>query len=320
MPTSHPKILVHVHVYYQNMWPELATKLKSIEGCDIDLQITIAQDDQQFRSDVLKQYPHATITLVENRGFDVLPFVQLIQNKDMDCYDYVIKIHTKRDTLRCKLGGHILQGPDWRNASLSFLDNPAAFSNCIRHFENHQRCGLIASHLLTIKIAKKTSKITKRRLSQLIQDYKQRPISKAKFVAGTMFIARANALKSLYHIPLDAFENRIEHDDLFAHAVERFMGHMIYEQGLTIQDPNEESPDDLGEALQLAWKKKIWPTVFSAGLTNKNRLFIKLFKIPLPYCLNEALFPSYQKKLAKERQTLIDAVNRVNQAPTENKS
>ncbi len=317
MPRLAPRILVHAHVFYQNMWAELAQKIQNINGCDVDLHITTTQENDRFNSLVLEQYPNATITLVENRGFDVLPFIQLIKNINKDAYDYVVKVHTKRDTLKCKLGGHILQGPDWRNASLSFLESPQIVSSNLKHFEDNPDCGIIASHLLTVKITKNSTKLTKKRFAQLLQDYKQRPIAQAKFVAGTMFMARANALKPLRYIPTDAFEDYVEHDDLFAHIVERFMGHIIYEQGMSIQDPNKENDISFAEGLSRAWKTKIAPFIFQTGITNKDRLFIKIFKIPLPYSFNEKMFPSFKKRLLKEKNNLIESVNRANQIPTD---
>ncbi|MFI3244203.1 MAG: rhamnan synthesis F family protein [Akkermansia sp.] len=302
---THPKILTHVHVYYQDMWPELAQKLQSVQGCELDLQITVTQEDETFKSTILTQFPRASVSIVENRGFDIRPFVQLIQRIHLDSYDYVIKIHTKRDTAKNKIGKRILLGSDWRNASLSFLDSPEIFAKNISYFENNPQCGMIASHLLTLDIATNCTSINQERLGQLLNDYQQTPVPHSCFVAGTMFMARASAMKPLQALDPDAFEEYVQRDGLFAHTVERFMGHIIYAQGMSIQDPNKNNPNIWAKFLLASWKNKFPSFIYSAAITHKDRLSIKIIKIPLPYCLSELLFPSYKKRLLKEKQKVM---------------
>ncbi len=312
MPALGARILVHAHVFYQNMWAELALKLQSLAGYAFDLHLTVPQEDEEFKREVLAAYPHASITLVENRGFDVLPFVQLIQQLDMNQYDYVVKIHTKRDIYQCKINGVYLKGADWRNAALSFLSSPESFKNCIEHFESNPSCGIIASRRITAKISKYSSKLTRKRFAAFLHENKLARITKAQFVAGTMFIARAKILKQLDLVLLSDFESCIEHDGLFAHVVERYLGYIAYAQGMSIQDASLKGTANLAYHAEHLWKGVICPSVYSAGITNKNRLFVKMLKIPVPYRVSEMIVPRYKMRLLKDKQKRMQAVRRSN--------
>ena len=39
------KILVHLHLYYADMLPEMINRLRSLEGRDYDLYVTLGKDD-----------------------------------------------------------------------------------------------------------------------------------------------------------------------------------------------------------------------------------------------------------------------------------
>lgn len=90
------RILTHVHVYYTRMWPEIETRLQNITE-PYDLFVTLPLENEPLRADVLRFKPDASVSVVENRGFDVAPFIDVLNRVDLNKYDYVVKLHTKRD-------------------------------------------------------------------------------------------------------------------------------------------------------------------------------------------------------------------------------
>lgn len=293
------KILVHAHVYYKDLWAGLADCIKNISGYEYELHISMVDDDESFRQAVLADFPDAQFHLVENRGFDVRPFVQLIQGVRLDDYSYVVKLHTKRDTVRVKLNNLSFKGADWRVSALSIFSSPSYFRECAKYLDQHPDCGLIGARRLTVQINKCEDQVYPR-FSQFIKDKGYLDCPEAKFVAGTMFMVRASLLKPLYAIQPDEFEDIVAHDGLFAHVIERFFGYMIYMQGCHIKDPRMRGMRDLCMYAE-ATMNGCSGFFFSAFINKRNRMRLKVMRIPLPCALSERLFPSLYKRLLSEK-------------------
>ena len=72
------KILVHLHLYYQEMLDEMLAYVANLSGCDYDLVVTAA-GLEPAAADRLKRFnPGVRIMEVENRGYDVAPFVKVL--------------------------------------------------------------------------------------------------------------------------------------------------------------------------------------------------------------------------------------------------
>jgi lipopolysaccharide biosynthesis protein len=90
------KILVHLHLYYIDQLDYFIKKLKNIKGCEWDLFVTLVCDNESVRKKILKFKSNAQIIMVDNVGFDVWPFIQILKKVDLNEYDFVLKVHTKR--------------------------------------------------------------------------------------------------------------------------------------------------------------------------------------------------------------------------------
>ena len=88
------KILVHLHLYYQNQLNYFIKKLKNIT-CEFDLIVTLANENPKITEKIKQFKPNAKILVVENLGYDVYPFIQVINEAELKNYDYILKIHTK---------------------------------------------------------------------------------------------------------------------------------------------------------------------------------------------------------------------------------
>lgn len=90
------RILAICHIYYPEAAEEILEYLKSLRGYRWDLVVTVPEETEAIRQTILRVKRNAVIREVPNRGMDVLPFVEEIQRRDLDAYDLIVKVHSKR--------------------------------------------------------------------------------------------------------------------------------------------------------------------------------------------------------------------------------
>lgn len=90
-------ILIHVHVYYPELWGEVCEYLRSLAGVPHECVVTVPEGRVDILSALKGDNRVSRIIEVENRGYDIAPFVQVINGVNLGGYSYVIKLHTKRD-------------------------------------------------------------------------------------------------------------------------------------------------------------------------------------------------------------------------------
>lgn len=90
------KACVLLHVFYFEDLKIVLDKLKYIE--DFDLYITCRKEIETDVKKVLLNsiYMKAKVFVVENIGYDIFPFLYLVDNINIDKYNFFLKIHTKR--------------------------------------------------------------------------------------------------------------------------------------------------------------------------------------------------------------------------------
>ena len=129
-------ILVHLHIYYNNLYEQLKQCIKNIEPYSFDLFVTMIEEDKGIIRDIRETFPDAKIQIVENRGYDIGPFIELINQVNLDNYDYVVKLHTKRNMPKGSLLHYFdVSGSKWRNYALDFISAANKFNYCIQEFE-----------------------------------------------------------------------------------------------------------------------------------------------------------------------------------------
>ena len=89
------KLAVHLHLYYKEQLPKIVKYLKNLDGVDYDLFVTMVEDDEQVKLKILAEFPNSKIWVVENRGYDIGPFIEFLHRIDLKDYEYVLKVHTK---------------------------------------------------------------------------------------------------------------------------------------------------------------------------------------------------------------------------------
>ncbi len=276
------KILVHVHVYYISMWKELEECLKNV-SVPYDLYVTLVNDNPELQRDICKFKPDADIRIVENRGYDVWPFIDTLNRVNLAQYAFVIKLHTKRNTGIYPVGdGYVFNNDEWRKALLKFLKTPHNFQKCLVAFRKDPSLGMISSFdcIHGVKTYPDALVYARKNYPRYIfglKDY--------SFVAGTMFMARASLFKpvqdmnitsSLFAVPDDG------HSMQFAHIMERTLGEAVYKAGCRIDDPVSTKCERRKRKRDYNFKIKLGGlTLFQLKYCRNYRCLIKFLGIPL---------------------------------------
>ena len=221
-----PKLAVFVHMYYESMALEFQRYLKHIP---FPLDLYISTDTENKKLLIEGNFKDWTkgqveIRLTKNRGRDVAP--KLIGFKDVyEKYEYVLHVHTKgsaHDDILATWRGHLLE---------NLVGSSDIVNSVFDIFRSHPDVGMIAAqhfepcrHWINwgdnFKIA---SGLAKRMGFKLSAD------TVLDFPSGSMFWARAGALKPLLDLDLSFEDFPIERgqiDATPAHAIERLYYHV----------------------------------------------------------------------------------------------
>ncbi len=231
-------ILVHVHIYYIYLWEELKHCLDNI-SIPYDLYVTMVEDNKQLKQGILEYNNQAIIEVVENRGFDIGPFIHVLNKVDLDKYEYVVKLHTKRDYPKsiCILNNFDISGDKWRKYLLSFCLTQENWEKTMGLFNQDSNVGMIADAHLIFKLKYDREHSTKKRAYKILEDMCLE-IKKETFIMGSMFIIRAKLLKPLqkkFNLSDFTVPDR-KNINTLAHDMERVFGLLVSSQGMKIRD------------------------------------------------------------------------------------
>ena len=220
-----------VHLFYIDIWEEILNYLKQL-NISYDIYITIPEGLQE--KDILNifhEMPEVNLYMVENRGRDVLPFLQILNLIGTQNYTYLCKLHTKKSVTSDS-------GNAWRKLLYYDLIGSAEIvEEIIETFERESEVGIITGKNLILNAVKfdlGNSQNVKKLASLSNIPY----VPNYHFAAGTMFWVRTSLLSPL--LPLiesDAliFEDENgQSDHTLAHALERFFGLLCEHAQLTL--------------------------------------------------------------------------------------
>lgn len=279
-------ILAVCHVYYPEMWAELKDCLRSIEGA-YDLYVTAPEQNAGLEPDVKAFKADAHFEVVENKGYDVAPFIHVLKQVDLDKYGLLVKLHTKRDIRKGYANFRDLDGSLWRDHLLSFIRTKEVFAKYLKAFEDNPLIGMQANYKLIIhndfydnKARKETRKWLKVR---------HLPKLKYAFVGGTMFVARAEVFKSIQSLDVktaDFPDPKGEHKSQLAHIFERLLGYTVYKNGFIltdgIADEKQMERYHRGVFMRHYFINPIKRFFFQKKVTKSGKVRVKILKIPMP--------------------------------------
>lgn len=306
------KFLVVVHLFYTDQWKQISNYLKNIDiqKYDYDLFVTLPYSKSSFQDSILSVFHNANIIFSENVGYDIWPFFKVINQTNLDNYEFVIKLHSKRSmgsniAVINKL--YVLKGNDWRNLLFSFISSKKHFEKTIDAFNNEKKLGMVNSHKL-FDVSNSYESIphrlycfnsAKNELNKM--GVSAVPFDEVLYVAGTMFICRASILKPFLKMnySVDDFvkADRNNENDL-AHIIERVFGWLVSSQNYYIGDPYSDKKlsfkdyyrykmfyldrnSFLGRTLR--YFRKIRRFIFRIDVIEGIKI-IKIFKIPVHRC------------------------------------
>ena len=239
------KILATVHVFYPAIWPELADGLRRVDvPCDI---VATVPEGASFAEAIRNDFPSARILFCENRGFDIWPFFKALDAAGLSGYTHVLKLHTKRDVHRdppMVFNAFDYEGPRWRNALLSFISGTDAFAKCRALLAHDPTVAMVAGRDVILRRRDIDSPAVQKTFDDALRyaadEFGIRP-TKPEFVAGTMFLARAEIFRPfLGRFSADDFAVSAKDDTVVtrAHLLERAIGFAACAAG-RITDPDD---------------------------------------------------------------------------------
>lgn len=231
------KILVHLHLYYQNQLNYFIKKLKNIT-CEFDLIVTLTNNSPEIIKKIKQFKSGAKILVVENLGYDIYPFILAINEVELKNYDYILKIHTKNKRKEIKKINKLLHtGFDWRNLLVSSLiGSKKVFDNNLKLLEN-EKTGMVSDKVFMQKI-KKQCDINFKYTNELMQKCGCTD-EEATFSIGTMFLIKREIIEKIKSFNFTKMDF-ISHGDKqmktgnlgqLAHAMEAFFGAVTKEMG-----------------------------------------------------------------------------------------
>ena len=229
------RVAVIVHVFYPEMWPELAACIGNLGVCDL----TVTYVDESAVAVARRDFPNATFVRCENRGYDVWPFVMALKTLDLDRYDLVVKLHTKRNIERAHafaMGGTRLNGSAWRDRLLGFVKTPEAWAKALAAFDDSQ-VGMVAGRRVVFGRKESGKACYDAALRELNEKFSIPARRGGLFVGGTMFAVRAALLRPFADFPFAAemFAVSGGHESTtYAHLMERMLGLAVGGQGFRI--------------------------------------------------------------------------------------
>ena len=273
-------LAVHLHLHYLDMWHGIKGFLGNMRDYPYDLFVTMTLENLGVIEDIRSFCPGAKIWIVENRGYDVGPFIDFLHKIDLDNYDLVMKIHTKNTAkgLNTHINKYIFTRKLWFETLINALvGSYRQFSLNISKFKNISKLGMIGSKYL-ITSDSKYSAMVKDDVERILSEwgYKNEVI---KFVAGTMFICRSKLLKPFKeHYRLTDFEitKSDVKDGTLSHVLERMFGVVVVAKGYEIAGFDRK---------HLCMWYAVWQNikrfVYQHKITKKNNELIKIFKLPI---------------------------------------
>ena len=271
------KVLAIVHVYYKDMWNELEECLRIISTMDeLTIFITTCNEDEVFSARVKTIFPEATVQSVANKGYDLWPFMYVMNQVDPSDYDILVKLHTKRDISDgSRLKGAYVSGGRWRNLLLSFCSTPENWELTRKRFQD-PKTGMVAHHQLCFKQNQDPCPEHYSKLPSLLSSMGLSWPRQGRYVAGSMFATRAS-LFNVFRVRFSEDEFPIpdkSHTEGLPHTLERLLGFAVSAQGYRVVSWD-------GKSIRFEELKDSILRIFFFRQISKSYIRYRIFGIPV---------------------------------------
>ncbi len=212
-------LAIVIHAFYEPIFEEILDYTSKIQSVACKLYVTTPVDKKErVRRCLAAQNHDFTLMAVENRGRDILPFLNILPRVAKDGHHTLLKVHTKKSL-------HRDDGTLWRRDLFDQLLTDKAVLESTIHLDANPRIGILgpAGHIVPMSYYWGANSERVQELSARLGV--DRPTCNGlNFVAGSMFFARVKALYPILNLALP--ENEFEPetgqvDGTLAHAIER---------------------------------------------------------------------------------------------------
>lgn len=224
-------LCVVLHAFYPELLDEFLLPLCSMGVPHRLVLSTVDSCEKAVRARIASLGMTAEIHVFENRGRDVLPFLQLASRLLDEDEELVLKLHTKRSL-------HRGDGELWRRDLLAKLLAPDSCGRILQAFQAQPDLGMVVpdGHLLSLRAYWGANASNVQALCRRM-GLGEIDVGAGAFPAGSMFYARLEALRPLLDTPLEILEFEPEtgqRDGTLAHGIERVLGECVQAAGMRV--------------------------------------------------------------------------------------
>jgi lipopolysaccharide biosynthesis protein len=225
------RLAVVVHAFYPDVFRDILAGMRGLEVPHKVFVTTTPCQENAIRELLDEMGVEHEMIVCENRGRDVAPFLTVLPEVVAQGFAYVLKVHTKRSP-------HRADGDQWRKEMYDCLATPAQIAWILDAMRARPRIGMVGpiDHVVPMTTNWELNQTRVRslafRMSHLEVD-----LSRDKFIAGTMFMARTEALAPAIRLGLrrDDFEDESgQVDGTLAHALERAFSYGVRAAGFEL--------------------------------------------------------------------------------------
>jgi lipopolysaccharide biosynthesis glycosyltransferase len=234
-----PRILIHIHLFYVEQTGLMVEMLRNVTGCDYTLYVTMNERNPKAEKKFLEVCKDANFLVVPNVGYDVYPFLHVLQQVRLAAFDFVLKMHTKNERKpgQDTVYGIPIPGYRWRDELLeAIVGSKGTFSRNLALLTEDKRVGCVGAKRFIFTTTENREEITYR-----LPQWREKcgVISGEHYIGGSMFLARSypfERLKTLRLRPEDFKSTQMGTKDYknTAHIIERLFGIVIENEGFAI--------------------------------------------------------------------------------------
>ena len=231
------KILVILHLFYPESWKEIREYLLNLKGYKWDLCVTYPNHlEGRLPVDSIRQInPGTRFFSLENKGYDIGPFLHALHQIDPEEYDVIFKLQSKGVRRRwIFIYRQLFFRRDWFLNLYEGTAGAGVIHTTIDRIANDPHTGMIsAQNLIVHDPAHKENLVLKYLRDLNIQEEKG-----YYFIAGTCFAVKPSCLREFRELPYtqDDFEPVLSSRGMsLAHVLERYMCFGAQKNGMEIR-------------------------------------------------------------------------------------
>lgn len=218
-------IAICFHLGYPHLYPQFVEYIRNVyrSGSQVDLYVTYQTSDPIVQ-DIAREFPQ-TIFIEAKRGVDTGAFLLQLEyiatHPKQKKYDYIFKIHTKKNE-------------QWRAELLDQLaGSPEQVKTIYQIFQQHANIGMISGHQKWIH---HVDKYNEPLINEICQRLNINIDDKSRFVAGTIFWTRWSIFERFIKDSSINFQSEYQLCELtylvnsiptYMHSWERIFGYIV---------------------------------------------------------------------------------------------